>query len=198
MFLLYFFSVLSANNMFSYFRTQTTSHHPRHPPPRATARRVADPLPPPPTRRHSRPRATACGMDPLLCHRAQGAALPLPGPPRLPHHLAWGHNGTATNNCSWGGSLPQPRRRRRSVVIVISSCIRKSPQLRVFSDAGAVGERHSGSGSTPTHSDPWLVTRGLRVRVRVRSKVPAGYPCICLMVPRDSEGTVDGRVLDLK
>jgi hypothetical protein len=38
---------------------------------------------PPPMRRHPRPRATACRVEPLLCHRAQGAPLPLPGPPHL-------------------------------------------------------------------------------------------------------------------
>ena len=32
-------------------------------------------------------------------------------------------------------------------------------------------------GVYPYPPDPWFVTRGLRVRVRVRSKIPAGYPC---------------------
>jgi hypothetical protein len=70
------------------------------------------------------------------------------------------------------------RRQRHGVVIVISSCTRRSPQLRVFSDPGAVSERRDGRQQVyPYPSDPWLVTLGLWVRVRSQVWVACVGPC---------------------
>jgi hypothetical protein len=57
---------------------------------------------PPPTRQHPRPRATARGVDPLLCHRVQGVSLPLPGTSRAP--TDYETTPTPASNCSRGGS----------------------------------------------------------------------------------------------
>ena len=56
----------------------------------------------PPTRRHPCPRATARGVEPLLCHREHREPLSLPAPPHL---LQRPHIDAAASNCSQGGSL---------------------------------------------------------------------------------------------
>jgi hypothetical protein len=106
------------------------------------------------------PRATVHGVD-LLCHRAQGAPLPLPGPLRLLQHCVvvhlhrhdlTSHTNTAVSNCSRGGP-PYPSPDDDNVVAIISSCSRRSLQLQVFSDTGAI--RWTGERVYPYPPDPW-------------------------------------------
>jgi hypothetical protein len=84
---------------------------------------------------------------------------------------------TTPRAASSGMGPTQRRRRRHGVVIVISSCTRRSSHLRVFSDPGAVGERHDRRQRVyPYPSGPWLVTLGLWVQVHSQVWVACVVP----------------------
>src|ERR1700678_3315685 len=59
-----------------------------------------------------------------------------------------------------------------------SSCARRSPQLQVFPDAGAITRREMVGLPIPT--DPWLMSLWIAGMGRVWSvtaAIPTGYPC---------------------
>jgi hypothetical protein len=98
-------------------------------------------------------------------------AVPLPlSPATTPPHLLWAHDDTAASRVD--PSSTSTTRRRRSQLLY-----RRSPQLRVSSDAGAVGKRHDGRQWVYPHpSDLWFTTRGLRVRVATGTGMGTGKP----------------------
>ena len=137
--------VLFTNNMFSLIRIYTNDTHCCEP-------LLAGWWIPYPAAYETTPRATACGVDPPLCHQVQGVSLPLPGPPQL---LRQAHDNTAASNCSRGGSLPCPPttmtttwcHHRRQLLYSKGLAIAGPPRCRSYTTGDG--------GSTRTH-----LTRG--------------------------------------
>jgi hypothetical protein len=92
------------------------------------------------------------------------------------------------SNCSWGRTLPSPDDDNNvmssspaPVLEGAHNC--RSPEMQELLDDGR-------QWVNPCLPDPWLMTCGLQVQVRVCSKVPTGYPCGSLITIALPDGHV--------